>query len=273
MEVVVPDLGDFADVEIIDILVKPGDKVSAEQGLVTLETEKATMDVPSPAAGKVGELKVKVGDRVSTGHVIMSLETAGRAEAPSAAPERPADDLTVRQPRPVPRAAAAADGAPRTVAVPDLGDFAGVEIIEILVKPGDRVKAEQGLVTLETEKASMDVPAPEAGEIVEVKVKVGERVSAGDVLLVLKPDEASSAHGALPRRACARAREGPAGGRACRPSARRTSPRRRALPGRAVSRARRRASAKRMRAHPCAGSRASSASTSAACAARARRAA
>ena len=201
MEVVVPDLGDFADVEIIDILVKPGDQVAVEQGLVTLETEKATMDVPSPAAGRVGELKVKVGDRVSTGHVILALETAGGAPAPPAE-ARPADDLTIRQPglsaaageEPTLRQPAlGANGAPRIVTVPDLGDFADVEIIDILVKLGDHVAAEQGLLTLETEKASMDVPAPEAGEILEIKAKLGARVSAGDPLLVLRPAPVTAA--------------------------------------------------------------------------------
>jgi pyruvate dehydrogenase E2 component (dihydrolipoamide acetyltransferase) len=198
VEVVVPDLGDFADVEIIEILVKPGDDVVAEQGLVTLETEKATMDVPSPAAGRVAKLNVKVGDRVSTGDVILSLGDEAAAAAPVAAPPaahadddktvlqpkvtRPADDLTVRQPAPA---------APQTVVVPDLGDFAEVEIIEILVQPGDEVAAEQGLVTLETEKASMDVPAPAAGKIIELKVKIGGRVSAGDALLVLQPSGAA----------------------------------------------------------------------------------
>jgi pyruvate dehydrogenase E2 component (dihydrolipoamide acetyltransferase) len=202
VDVVVPDLGDFADVEIIDVLVKPGDAVQPEQGLVTLETEKATMDVPAPAAGRVGELKVKVGDRVSTGHVIMSLEPEGGRAEPAAAPQRghgqpaPAGkDSPARQSAPP---APAGNGTPRTVTVPDLGDFVGVEIIDVLVKAGDRVAAEQGLVTLETEKASMDVPAPEAGEIVELKVRVGDKVSAGDPLLLLRP---SGVTGSAPARA------------------------------------------------------------------------
>ena len=162
MEVVVPDLGDFADVEVIEVLVKPGDVVAAEQGLITLETEKATMDIPSPAAGRIRELKVKAGERVSAGSVIALLET----EAPA---------------------------APRPVVVPDLGDFAGVEIIEVLVKPGDEVAAEQGVVTLETEKASMDVPAPVAGKVLEVKVAVGGKVSAGDVLIIMQPSAVAPA--------------------------------------------------------------------------------
>jgi pyruvate dehydrogenase E2 component (dihydrolipoamide acetyltransferase) len=200
VEVVVPDLGDFADVEVIEVLVKPGDSVEAEQGLITLETEKATMDIPSPASGRITELKVKVGDRVSAGSVIATLESATAADAaaaPTEADARPDDDRTVRQPKlersavPAPSSPTATPAAPRTVVVPDLGDFADVEIIEVLVKPGDEVAAEQGLVTLETEKASMDVPSPEAGRVLEVKVAVGGKVSAGDALLLLEPSTAA----------------------------------------------------------------------------------
>jgi pyruvate dehydrogenase E2 component (dihydrolipoamide acetyltransferase) len=189
VEVVVPDLGDFADVEVIEILVKPGDAIAAEQGLVTLETEKATMDIPSPAAGRIGEIKVKVGDRVSTGSVIAVLQTA--ASPAAEVDTRPEEDRTVLQPKlaapAAPTTAPAVPAAPRTVLVPDLGDFAAVEIIDILVKPGDEVVAEQGVVTLETEKASMDVPAPEAGRILEIKVAIGAKVSTGDALLVMQP--------------------------------------------------------------------------------------
>jgi pyruvate dehydrogenase E2 component (dihydrolipoyllysine-residue acetyltransferase) len=189
VEVVVPDLGDFADVEVIEVLVKPGESVTAEQGLITLETDKATMDIPSPAAGKITAMKVKAGDRVSAGSVIATLESAAApkaAAAPAAADPRPEEDRTVRQPklaRPPPRAG----GEPRVVVVPDLGDFSGVEIIDVLVKPGDEIAAEQGVVTLETEKASMDVPAPEAGRVLELKVAVGDKVSTGDPLLTLQP--------------------------------------------------------------------------------------
>jgi pyruvate dehydrogenase E2 component (dihydrolipoamide acetyltransferase) len=195
VEVVVPDLGDFADVEVIEVLVKPGDSVAAEQGLITLETDKATMDIPSPAAGKITALKVKTGDRVSAGSVIATLEAAGAQNDAAQADTRPEEDRTVLQPK-LPRASAAAAPAasePQLVAVPDLGDFSGVEIIDILVKAGDEVAAEQGLLTLETEKASMDVPSPAAGRVVELKVAVGDKVSAGDALLLLQPSGAPEA--------------------------------------------------------------------------------
>jgi len=222
VQVVVPDLGDFADVEVIEVLVKPGDSVAAEQGLITLETDKATMDIPSPAAGSIKELKVKVGDRVSAGSVIATLDAAdGRPEGERTVrqptpPPRPEDDKTVQQPRLPP--GSPAGPVPRTVVVPDLGDFSGVEIIEVLVKAGDDVAAEQGLVTLETEKASMDVPAPEAGRVLDVLVAVGGKVSTGDRLLVLLPSGAR-APGASARAATATAVAPSAKPAAARPAA------------------------------------------------------
>ncbi|HEX6995379.1 MAG TPA: dihydrolipoyllysine-residue acetyltransferase [Gammaproteobacteria bacterium] len=215
MEISVPDLGDVSDVQITDILVKVGDRVAPEDPLVSLETEKATVDVPSPAAGSVKEIKVSVGDRVSTGDVLMvvdgddaaaSVEAAAEdaqpgGEAPSAdardaarsgGPVEPSGSQTA------PRRGGANGGEaePRPVVVPDLGDFTDVEVIEVLVAEGDEVEAEQGLITLETEKASMDVPAPEPGVVVSLKVKVGDRVSAGDEILLLKPSLASGTQGA-----------------------------------------------------------------------------
>lgn len=225
-----PDLGDVDDVEITDILVKVGDRVSPEDPLVSLETEKATVDVPSPAAGAVVEIKVAVGDRVSTGDLLLIVDgegssqgggqsessgrdaDAGAADAAAdkdgaAAAEANADaapsDRTATGAASSSEAArgaeaggadgaAGAEPAPRAVAVPDLGDFSDVEVIDLLVAEGDEVEAEQGLITLETEKASMDVPAPEAGVVVSVKVKTGDRVSAGDEILQLKPSGAGA---------------------------------------------------------------------------------
>jgi pyruvate dehydrogenase E2 component (dihydrolipoamide acetyltransferase) len=217
VEVSVPDLGDFADVEIIEILVKAGDRVAAEDPIVTLETDKATMDVPAPAAGVVRGIKVAVGDRVSTGDALITLETdaepkdAGPASASTAGartggapapatPSPPASAAAPATPRPPapatppPSASAsevepstdASGGAERPVNVPDLGDFSDVEVIEILVAEGDEVEAEQGLITLETDKATMDVPAPEAGTVAAIRVQVGDRVSAGDDIMVLR---------------------------------------------------------------------------------------
>jgi pyruvate dehydrogenase E2 component (dihydrolipoamide acetyltransferase) len=193
MEVVVPDLGDFSDVEIIEVLVKPGDAVAPEDPLITLETEKATMDVPSPSAGVVKQLKVSQGDRVSSGDLVLVLDEQGheaRADEQPAPAEGPTEETAgapqggTERGRPASRGG----GQIRTVTVPDLGDFSDVEVIEVLVAEGDRLEAEQGLVTLETEKATMDVPAPFAGTVAELRVKLGDRVSTGDTLLTLRTE-------------------------------------------------------------------------------------
>jgi pyruvate dehydrogenase E2 component (dihydrolipoamide acetyltransferase) len=198
IEVKVPDIGDFKDVPVIEVFVKPGDAVKAEDSLVTLESDKATMDVPAPAAGTVKELKVKVGDKVSEGSVILTLESAdagGAKAAPAAAASRPtsataappaAAETKPREPAaPAPAPSAGAAGVV-PVKVPDIGDFKDIPVIEVFVKPGDAVKPEDPLVTLESDKATMDVPAPSAGVVKELKVKVGDKVSEGSVILLLE---------------------------------------------------------------------------------------
>lgn len=178
LEVLVPDIGDASDVEIIEVLVNVGDTVEEEDGLITLETDKATMDVPAPEAGKVVELKVKLGDKVSQGSLVLVLETSsGEASAPSA-------------PEPAPSAATTspASAAPSVieVTVPDIGDASDVDVIEVLVSTGDTVEEEDGLITLETDKATMDVPAPQAGKVISLAVKVGDKVSQGSLVLSLE---------------------------------------------------------------------------------------
>ncbi|GGF66975.1 dihydrolipoyllysine-residue acetyltransferase [Alteromonas lipolytica] len=169
IEVTVPDIGDAADVDVIEILVKAGDTVEAEDGLITLETDKATMDVPSPKAGKVVEVKVKEGDKVSEGSLVLLLEV-GSAGGASAAP------------------AAEASSAEEEieVTVPDIGDASDVDVIEILVAEGDTVAVEDGLITLETDKATMDVPSPKEGVVTKLLVKSGDKVSKGDKVCMLK---------------------------------------------------------------------------------------
>jgi pyruvate dehydrogenase E2 component (dihydrolipoamide acetyltransferase) len=176
-EVKVPDIGDFKDVPIIEVMVKPGDRVKAEDSLITLESEKATMEVPAPAAGTVRELKVKPGDKVSEGTLILLLDSGAAAQAASA----PAPKTSVAAP---PAPTSAATGVAE-VRVPDIGDFKDVPVIEIMVKPGDTVKAEDALITLESDKATMDVPAPLAGAVKDIKVKVGDKVSEGTVIVTL----------------------------------------------------------------------------------------
>ncbi|SAK52602.1 dihydrolipoyllysine-residue acetyltransferase [Caballeronia ptereochthonis] len=182
IEVKVPDIGDYKDVPVIEVLVKVGDTVEPEQSLVTLESDKATMDVPSSAAGTVKEIKVKVGDAVSEGSLIVVLEGGAAAAAPAAKQEAPA-----QQAAPAPAAAPAASGGGAVeVKVPDIGDFKDIPVIEIAVKVGDKVEKEQSLVTLESDKATMDVPSPASGTVKELKVKVGDTVSEGSLILVLE---------------------------------------------------------------------------------------
>ena len=184
-EVKVPDIGDFKDVPVIEIMVKVGDTIKAEESLISLESDKATMDVPSPATGTVKEIKVKVGDKLSQGSLVLLLDTGGgaAAEAPAAgAAATSASKPPVVSPPP---AAANAPGGVAEVRVPDIGDFKDVPVIEILVKPGDTVKAEDPLVSLESDKATMEVPAPLGGTVGELRVKVGDKVSEGTVILTL----------------------------------------------------------------------------------------
>ncbi|KAG8153883.1 dihydrolipoyllysine-residue acetyltransferase [Burkholderia catarinensis] len=190
IEVKVPDIGDYKDVPVIEVLVKAGDTVEPEQSLVTLESDKATMDVPSPTAGTVKEVKVKVGDSVSEGSLIILLEGGAAAQvngaaAPAAAPAAAA-----------PAAAPAASGGTLEVKVPDIGDYKDVPVIEIGVKVGDTVEKEQSLVTLESDKATMDVPSPAAGVVKDIKVKVGDSVSEGTLIVLL---EAAGAPAAAPQ--------------------------------------------------------------------------
>jgi pyruvate dehydrogenase E2 component (dihydrolipoamide acetyltransferase) len=202
IDIVVPDLGDFENVEVIEVLVGAGDTVAREDGLVTIETDKASMDIPSPEDGVVEALTISVGDKVSTGDVIGRMKTAAAAEA-SAADEEPAaetvaDEVEAEPPTPV------ASGGKQTLSVPDIGDFADVDVIEVHVAAGDTVDVEDPLITLETDKAAMDVPAVAAGTIQEVLVKVGDKVSEGTAVVVIEAsgtvaaEASASKPGALP---------------------------------------------------------------------------
>src|SRR3954470_23326170 len=181
-QVLVPDIGDFKEVEVIEILVKPGDAVAKEQSLGTLESDKATMEIPSPDAGVVKEVKIKVGDKVSKGSPILELDSQ-KAKAQVAEKLKPELERPKRQESPKPQAAKSQG---LTVPVPDIGDFKEVKVIEILVKPGDRVAKEQSLITLESDKATMEIPSPAAGTVKELKVKVGDKVAKGSAILMLE---------------------------------------------------------------------------------------
>jgi dihydrolipoamide dehydrogenase len=203
VELKVPDIGDFTDVDVIEVNIKAGDVIEKEQGVITLETDKATMEVPSDVAGTIKEVKVKAGDKVSQGSVVAMVETA-EAGAAAAAPKADA-------PKEAPAANAnagakpAAGGGTQEVKVPDIGDFSDIPVIEVHVKPGDTVEKEQSLVTLESDKATMDVPSPAAGTVKELKVKVGDNVSEGVVILTLEGAGGGAVAEAKPQQAAPQA--------------------------------------------------------------------
>ncbi|PZP58411.1 MAG: dihydrolipoyl dehydrogenase [Pseudoxanthomonas spadix] len=215
IEVKVPDIGDFSDVPVIEVLVSVGDTVTKEQGLATLESDKATLEVPSSADGVVKEIKIKVGDKVSQGSVVVVLEAAGEAAAapaPAAPPPAKAEAPKAEKVESRPEAAAPAPAAgPIEVKVPDIGDFSDVPVIEVLVAVGDTVAKEQGLLTLESDKATLEVPSSAAGKVKEIKVKVGDKVNQGDLVVVLE-GEAAAASADAPRAAPANPSPAPAAG-------------------------------------------------------------
>lgn len=185
IEVRVPDIGDFKDVPVIEILVKPGDAVKKNDSLVTLESDKASMEVPSPQDGVVAAVNVKVGEKVSEGSVIVSLNASGAA-APAPAPV-PAQAPKQQQPQ--------AQATVQTVElrVPDIGDFKDIPVIEVLIKAGDEIAKDASIVTLESDKATMEVPASAGGVVGEVRVKVGDKVSQGDVVATVAVASTGSA--------------------------------------------------------------------------------
>ena len=185
VEVKVPDIGDFKDVEVIEVMVKPGDTVVADQSLLTVESDKASMEIPSSHAGVVKEIKVKLGDKVGEGSLVLLLEAAGAA-APAPAPAAVAPAAAPVAPVATAMPAEAAPSAPVQIVVPDIGDFDEVAVIEVFVKPGDAVKVEQSLITVESDKASMEIPSSHAGVVESLLVKVGDKVRKGTAIAVLK---------------------------------------------------------------------------------------
>ncbi|TKU72522.1 pyruvate dehydrogenase complex dihydrolipoyllysine-residue acetyltransferase [Citrobacter sp. wls710] len=206
IEINVPDIG-ADEVEITEILVKVGDKVEAEQSLITVEGDKASMEVPSPQAGIVKEIKVSVGDKTETGKLIMIFDSADGAAAAAPAP---AEEKKEAAPAAAPAAAAA-----KEVHVPDIGGDE-VEVTEVMVKVGDTVAAEQSLITVEGDKASMEVPAPFAGTVKEIKVSTGDKVSTGSLIMIFEvagvagaaaPAKAEAAPAAAPAPAASGSKE------------------------------------------------------------------
>ena len=208
VEVKVPDIGDFAEVEIIELLVKPGDTVKAEQSLITVESDKASMEIPSSHAGVVKEMKVGIGDKVKEGSLVLVLEVegSGAAAAPSPQPSpavagegatpapASATAAAVSSPSPAPAGEGRVEGggSPINVLVPDIGDFDEVTVIEVMVAAGDTIKVEQSLITVESDKASMEIPSSHAGVVTEIKVKVGDKVAKGSLVAVVQASGGAS---------------------------------------------------------------------------------
>ncbi len=204
VDIQVPDIGDFDEVAVIELLVKPGDVVKAEQSLITVESDKASMEIPSSQAGIVKELKVKLGDKVKQGSVIVVIEGQGaQAATPAIAPASAPAPAAAPASAP---AAAAPVAAPLAVGpvgiidirVPDIGDFKDVAVIELLAKPGDAIKVEQSLITVESDKASMEIPSSTAGVLKELKVKIGDKINIGDVIALMEGAAAAAAPAAAP---------------------------------------------------------------------------
>jgi len=193
VQIKVPDIGDFKEVEVIEVLVAVGDTIKAEQSLITVESDKASMEIPASQGGVVKSISVKVGDKVAEGTVVLEVEAsgAGEAAAPAAAPAKAEAPKAEAKAAPqqaaaaAPAAPAAASG-PVNIEVPDIGDFKEVEVIEVMVAVGDTIKAEQSLITVESDKASMEIPASQGGVVKEVKVKVGDKVAKGSVVVVVE---------------------------------------------------------------------------------------
>ncbi len=188
IEINVPDIG-ADEVEVTEIMVKVGDTVEAEQSLITVEGDKASMEVPSPQAGVVKEIKIAVGDTVATGKLMMIFEATGAAAVPAKAEEQAA--------APAAAPAAPAASAAKNVEVPDIGDDE-VEVTEVMVKVGDKVEAEQSLITVEGDKASMEVPAPFAGIVKEIKISTGDKVKTGSLIMVFEVEGAAPAAASAP---------------------------------------------------------------------------
>lgn len=203
VEIKVPDIGGHENVDVIAVEVKAGDTIAVDDTLITLETDKATMDVPADAAGVVKEVKVNVGDKVSEGSVIVLVEAAGAAAQAAPAAEKAAEPAPAAAPAQAASAAApAAGGATVKVEVPDIGGHENVDVIAVEIKVGDTVSEDDTLITLETDKATMDVPSTAAGVVKAVYVKVGDKVSQGTQII-----EVETAGGAAP--AAAPAQEAP----------------------------------------------------------------
>ncbi|WP_419418521.1 dihydrolipoyllysine-residue acetyltransferase [Legionella sp. D16C41] len=202
IEIKVPDIGGATNVDVIEILVHPGDEIDVNTSLVTLESDKASMEIPSAQAGKVNKVLVKVGDKVSEGDIILTLAAEGQlSHSEKAAPETATKDESAKQTseklapgeeqanKENSNTPSAAEVKTIEVVIPDIGGATDVDVIEVMVKAGDNIQKEQALITLEGDKATMDIPAPAAGIVERMAIKVGDKVSQGTLILTLQTRE------------------------------------------------------------------------------------
>ena len=192
MDVLIPDIGDFEEVDVIEILVSVGDEISIETPLMTLESDKATMDIPSPASGKVRKISVSVGDKVSKGDKTFEIEEFLITENETAQKEPAVIRGEATDPVSHPKSVETTE-----IRVPDIGDFDEVDIIEILVSDGEEIKKEQSLVVLESDKATMDLPSPENGLVQKVCVQLGDKVGEGDLVALISTSKLNETNNQL----------------------------------------------------------------------------
>ncbi|WP_341477862.1 biotin/lipoyl-containing protein, partial [Pseudomonas viridiflava] len=196
----VPDIGN-GEGEVIELMVKVGDRIEADQSVLTLESDKASMEIPAPKAGVIKAMKVKLGDRLKEGDELFELEIEGEAAAAPAEAAAPAAAEKPAEAAPAPAAAAPAPAAAASVQdihVPDIGSSGKAKIIELMVKVGDSIQADQSLITLESDKASMEIPSPAAGVVESIEVKLDQEVGTGDLILKLKVEGAAPAAAPAP---------------------------------------------------------------------------
>ncbi|MEB8433117.1 dihydrolipoyllysine-residue acetyltransferase [Cocleimonas sp. KMM 6892] len=188
-EMLVPDIGDFSEVDVIEVLVNVGDTISIDDELITLESDKASMDIPATAGGVVKEIKVAVGDKVAEGSLILILEDSDESSVNVAvdnAQPKVGGESAASSAAPSAGGSGYGGGGLEEILVPDIGDFDSVDVIEVLVAEGDTVQEEDSLITLESDKASMDIPAPKAGVVKQLKIAVGDKVSQGSLIMLLE---------------------------------------------------------------------------------------
>ncbi|HAE72678.1 MAG TPA: branched-chain alpha-keto acid dehydrogenase subunit E2, partial [Gammaproteobacteria bacterium] len=166
-----PDIGDFDEVEVIEILVSVGDTIAADDSIITLESDKASMEIPSPSAGTVTQININIGDKIKQGDSLISLESTQESEESTTEAEESSEPAAETSTKIVP------------VVVPDIGDFDEVEVIEILVSVGDELNEEDSIITLESDKASMEIPTPIAGTVNSINISLGDKLNLGDLIL------------------------------------------------------------------------------------------